>query len=286
MYNSLKIKQLIPLFLNYVNVTTVHKKGSRILLPNDRGIFRVSVLRYILMRLIYNDKYPEIDSNMSDCKMGATKRKGCRNNIFIVNGIIHDVMSSKKKAPVTLQIYNYQQMFDAINLEQAISDVFDAGMNDDNLTLVYKANENVKMAVNTPSGLSDRQELRNVVLQGDTFGSLLASVQVDTIGKEVESSGYGYLYKDVLPVSLLGLVDDMIGVSNAGYKAQQMNAVLNVKTAEKRLQFGIKKCKSMLISKNPENVLNSNLMVDKWDVKHVYNPDTNSYDIISRSCCN
>jgi hypothetical protein len=71
----------------------------------------------------------------------------------------------------------------------------------------------------------------------------------------------------------------MIGVSNAGYKAHQMNAVLNVKTAEKRLQFGIKKCKSMLISKNPENALNSNLMVDKWDVKHVYNPDTDSYEI-------
>ena len=93
-----------------------------------------------------------------------------------MNGIIHDVMSSKKKATVTLQIYDYQQMFDAINLEQAISDLFDAGMNDDNLTLVYKANENVKMAVNTPSGLSDRQELQNVVLQGDTWGSLLASV--------------------------------------------------------------------------------------------------------------
>ena len=55
----------------------------------------------ILMRLIYNEKYPTIDSNMSDCQMGARKRKGCRNNLFIVNGIIHDVLPSKKKNPVT-----------------------------------------------------------------------------------------------------------------------------------------------------------------------------------------
>ena len=95
----------------------------------------------------------------------------------------------------------------------------------------------------------------------------------------MESPGYGYLYKDVLPVSLLILIDDMIGVSNASFKAHQMNTVLNVKTADKRLQFGIKKYKSMLVSKNPENVLNSNLMVDEWDVKHVYNPDTDNYDI-------
>ena len=45
---------------------------------------------------------------------------------------------------------------------------------------------------------------------------------------------------------MLGLVDDTIGVTEVGYKAQMMNAVFNVKTAEKGLQFGVKKCKSMV----------------------------------------
>ena len=247
MLNSLRSEQLIPISLNYVNVTTVPKKGSRLLLENERGIFRVPVLRYILMRMIYNDKYPVIDKNMSDCQMGGRKHKGSRNNIFIVNGIIHDVMSSKKKGAVALQIYDYKQMFDAINLEQAASDIFDVGVNDDNLTLLYEANKDVKMAVNTPNGLTERQTIENVVLQGDTFGSILASVQVDSIGKEVEESGYGYKYKDVLTIGMLGLVDDIIGVTNAGYQAQQMNAVLNIKTAEKRLQFGPTKCPCFLV---------------------------------------
>ena len=158
------------------------------------------------MRLIYNDKYPSIDAEMSDCQMGGRKRKGCRNNIFIVNGIIHDVMSSKKKKPVSLQIYDYKQMFDAINLEQAVSDIYNAGVNDDNLILIYKANKEVKMAVNTPNGLSERKSIENVVIQGDTFGSILASVQVDSIGKEVMETDYGYKYKDALTNGMLGLV--------------------------------------------------------------------------------
>ena len=58
---------------------------------------------------------------------------------------------------------------------------------------------------------------------------------MDTIGQECSESGYGYFYKDVLPVGLLGLVDDTIGVTEVGYKAQMMNAFLNVKTAEKGL---------------------------------------------------
>jgi hypothetical protein len=66
------------------------------------------------------------------------------------------------------------------------------------------------MAVNTPSGLTEIQSLKNVVFQGDTFGSILSYVQVDSMCKEVEASGYGYMYQDKLHVSLLGLVDDMI----------------------------------------------------------------------------
>ena len=81
MLNKLRAKKLIPMFMNFTNVTTVHKKGSRIEPRNERGIFRVSVVRYILMRLIYNMKYPIIDRNMSDCQMGARKNKGCKNNI-------------------------------------------------------------------------------------------------------------------------------------------------------------------------------------------------------------
>ena len=184
MLNSLKLKKIIPEFMNFSNITTVPKRGSLSELDNERGIFRVDIVRSILMRLMYNDKYPTIDRNMSDSQMGGRKGKGCRNNIFIVNGIINDVMKSRQMKPVMLQIYDYAQMFDSINLEQAISDVYEAGLNDDNLSLLYKANKEIHMAVNTPNGLTVRQILENIVLQGDTRGSLLASVQVDPIGKE------------------------------------------------------------------------------------------------------
>ena len=280
MFNNLKLNQLIPILLNYANITTVHKKGSRLLLVNERGIFRVPVLRSILMRLIYNDKYPEIDSNMSDGQMGGRKHKGCRNNILIINGVIHDVLSSKKKKPVLLQIYDYQQMFDAIELKEALSDIYDVGINDDNLPLIYNANNDVRMAVNTPNGLTERQSLENVVLQGDTFGSILASVQVDSIAKNVEKSGYGYKYKDMLPVGLLSLVDDMIGITTADFRAQQLSAVINVKTAEKRLQFGVTKCKSMLVGKNCIDVINSDIVIDKWSVKHTENAKNADNDLV------
>jgi hypothetical protein len=46
---------------------------------------------------------------------------------------------------------------------------------------------------------------------------------------------------------------------------------LNVKTAEKYLQYGVKQCKSMLVGKYAENVINSELKVDYWSEDYVDN---------------
>ena len=266
--------------MNFANITTVPKKGSKLLLQNERGIFRVPVVRSILMRLIYNKKYPEIDYLMSDCQMGGRKRKSCKNNIFILNGLIHDVQSSKKKKPILLQFYDYAQMFDSINLKEAISDLYNTGVNDDNLELIFKANDEIHMAVKTDYGLSDRQIIRNSVLQGDTWGSLLASVQVEKIGQECIKDGHFYLYKNVLPVGFLGLVDDVVGITEAGCRAQMLNSFINVKSAEKNLQFGASKCKSILVGKDKKNIPNSRLVVDNWNISHVENKKTGSTDLV------
>ena len=121
--NQIREKGEIPEFMKITNLTTVPKKGPITELENEWGIFRVDILRSILMKLIYNEKYPEIDENISDSQMGGRKGKGCRFNLFIINGIIHDILKNRKAKPVLLQIFDYAQMFDSINLEFAISDI-------------------------------------------------------------------------------------------------------------------------------------------------------------------
>ena len=164
--------------------------------------------------------------------------------------------------PVLLQFYDYSQMFDSINLQEAISDIYDTGVDDENLQLLYNANQEISMAVKTANGLSDRQVVNDIVLQGDTWGSILASVQVDKIGQDCMEAGYFYLFKNVLPVGFLGLVDDIVGIKEAGYKAHQLNAVRMSKQLKKTLKFWVLKCKSMLVGKNKENVVNNNLLVN------------------------
>ena len=140
--------------------------------------------------------------------------------------------------------------------------------------MMYNANKEVSMAAKSPWGLTNRQTIKDSVLQGDTFGSLLASVQVDTIAKDVEEAGIGYTYKEKLPINILGLVDDIIGVSETGFKAQMMNAILNTKSAEKGLQFGTAKCKVMNIGKQLEYIKNNRIYIDKWSEEYIEDTET------------
>ena len=270
MVNKIKENIFIPPMMKIANVTTIPKKGSKLLLKNERGIFRLSVVRSILMKLIYNQNYEKIDQNMSESNIGGRKGRGCRDHIFVINGIIHHQLTKKVKKPLCIQIYDYTQMFDSMSLKESMNDLYDVGVQDDSLALLYEANKDIKMSIKTPSGeLTEEQTIDSVVLQGDTWGPALASNQVDTIGKEcLEENKHLFMYKNIVPVGPLGMVDDLLGISEAGHKAKELNTYINLKTADKKLQFGLDKCKVMLVGKKIENFQKNKLFVDCWDLKY------------------
>ena len=61
------------------------------------------------------------------------------------------------------------------------------------LSLLYNINTHVKVAVKTPVGKTHKESIFNVITQGDVFGPILCSNQVDTIGKEcLQQRKYNY----------------------------------------------------------------------------------------------
>ena len=267
MFNKLKQHQVIPNDMLTANVTTIPKTGSKMILSNQRGIFRTSVLRNIYMRLIYNRNYHIIDTNMSECNIGGRRGRSCRDNIFIINAIKHDVLSSSKKKTIIFQIYDFKQMFDGIVLEEGLSDIFDVGIQDDSLKILYEANKKINMSVKTEDGLTDRKEIFSSILQGDTWGTTVASVQSDNLVKHIDPS-LSYRYKSVVNVLCLGQVDDIIGVTEAGVKSQELNATINIRSAFKRLQFNAGKCKTLIVGKSIQKFESNALSVDSWKCEY------------------
>ena len=174
-----------------------------------------------------------------------------------------------------MQIFDYRQFFDSLWLEECMNDLYSAGLKDDKFALLYNANSDVKVTVKTPVGKTSRGTITNAITQGDVFGPLLCSNQVDTFGKEcLEQHKYTYLYKNEVEISPLGMVDDLICVSECGFQTSMINSFIKFKTDSKKLQFGVSKCKKMHIGKYCEDFKCQNLMVDSWEEVEVKNDET------------
>ena len=99
--NKIKDKQQIPQSIQQCNITSLYKnKGPRNKFDSYRGIFRVTVLRSILDRLIYNDMYETLDSNLTDCNVGNRKQRNIRDNLFVLNAVQNSTKRKTEKPEI------------------------------------------------------------------------------------------------------------------------------------------------------------------------------------------
>ena len=62
----------------------------------------------------------------------------------------------------------------------------------------------------------------------------------------------------------LSMVDDLLCVSECGFKTKSLHAYLTFKTESKKLQFGAQKCKKLHVGKRIEAFKCQKLKVDLW----------------------
>ena len=65
LYNKIREKQEFPAFMQLANICDIYKgRGDMNDLESDRGIFLITILKTILMKMIYEEKYPLIDQSI------------------------------------------------------------------------------------------------------------------------------------------------------------------------------------------------------------------------------
>ena len=95
--NQIKDRQEYPKALRNCNITTLYKKKSRNDFKKYRGIFRISVIRSILDRLIYEDSFEVIDSNLTDGNVGCRKNRSPQDNIYVIGAITNSVINGDSR---------------------------------------------------------------------------------------------------------------------------------------------------------------------------------------------
>ena len=152
-------------------------------MDNQRGLFNLVTIRSIIDKLIYIDEYKTVDDNLTDCNVGARKERNIRDNLFVVYGVINSVIQKYAK-PVDIELFDISKCFDSLWLKECLNDLYEAGITNSNLNLIYEGNRQCFLAVNTPRGQTKRIEINEIVMQGSVWGPLCCTTTMDKIGQQ------------------------------------------------------------------------------------------------------
>jgi exonuclease III len=244
MINKVKEQYKEPDFMKLANITSFWKrKGAKNDIENERGIFILNVVRMIKDRMIYNDVKPVV--RISDSQVGGREEYNVRDHLFIIYSVLNSVFN-KESPPVDIHMYDLCKCFDGLWLEECCNNLYEAGITDDKLAMIYEGNKVNNVAVRTPAGLTERAIIERIVTQGGVTGPLCCAVQTDGIGKQSLEEGTNlYYYKGVVGIPTLAMVDDLAKISTCGIESVKDNSYVNAKIEQNKLLFNGPKCHQM-----------------------------------------
>jgi hypothetical protein len=273
--NRIKKELIYPSPMEVSNVTNLFKnKGQRSQFNSYRGIFRNTILRSILDKLMYNEEYESIDQNLTDGNVGSRKRRNVRDNLFVINAIINE--NKQNGQAVDIDVYDVKKCFDSLWLEECINDLYEAGLQNDKLPLLYISNKNAQIAIKTSSGTTKRFNIKDSVMQGGVWGGLMCTTTMDQLCKLVYNDDkLQYMYRGTVPVPPLEMVDDVITASKCGSTSIALNSAVNTFMEQKKLELSNDKCSKIHIGSKissehcPAHKVHGNKMKDSNKEKYL-----------------
>ena len=200
MVYTINISKNLPSDWNKIWIRTLKKKkGTFKKLNNYRGIFFVPILSTIFEKLLKNRISDTLQQNISKFQNRGMKGKGVVDNLFILRGIINHANYLGKE--LWLTFYDIKKCFDSQWLEDCINSLWDLGVKDDILCLIYLMNIKAAVTIKTPLGDTHPLFLSNLVKQGTVLGPVLNNCSLNKLS--TDSIGYNIGSVQIKSVELL-----------------------------------------------------------------------------------
>ena len=94
--------------------------------------------------------------------------------------------------------------------------------------MVYRTSKTNSVAINTAVGQRERTIIPDIVTQGGTWGPMMCSNSIDTIGRFCQDNGLIYKYKNASRIIPLAMVDDLLTISPCGVETIAMSSTVNI----------------------------------------------------------
>ena len=257
--------RIVPSEWERLRINSVHKKGSKKDLENQRGLFLTNIVSKIVERIINNKNKERVMKTISPFQCGGKKNRSSSDNLFMLNSIIQ--YFKIKKENLYILFTDLKKCFDKLWLEDAISELVLNGMNKEEAEYLYRMNKKVKVIVSTPAGETEEFILTDIVKQGTVLGPLMAGVSVDRINRMADET---YLdYYDVT-IKYPAFVDDVIGMGTKE-TIEKMNGKMQILETRKKFDYNTKTGKTnyMIMRNKKEDDGEVKLCVGRGNIEKI-----------------
>ena len=114
--------------------------------------------------------------------MGGRKNRNIWDNIFVPNAIINSVKRGNADA-VDITVTDVEKCFDSLWAQECIDTLFEYGLQNDKIVLLYDETKKAMIAIKTATGITSRENINNIILQGSVFGSFICTSLMDKLAK-------------------------------------------------------------------------------------------------------
>ena len=246
MINKMERDREVPVDWNEVKIKTIGKKGSILSMDNKRGLFITDILSKLYEIIMKNRNEQKIFDYISDLQTGGTKNRATLDNFIILSEVIRRKKKMGQKC--YLMFGDAVKCFDKLWLKDSLVELYKAGCDIQDIQMIYKMNDGTVIEVETPSGMTEKLNVGEIVKQGTVLGPTLCCVTTDQINKVGESQERN-LGREL--IGILVFVDD---VMSAGNPEEIRKGIRNCRTMEKlkKTTYGLKKTKHMVMNTGKE----------------------------------
>ncbi len=238
-----------PAQWNTISIKSTHKKGSKMLMPNKRGLFLTNIISKILERVIKERNRKPFSKGLSPAQTGGQPKVSTIDNTFVILAIIERNKYLNKTTYLTFA--DVQKCFDKLRLDDGIKDLWHCGVHVRDAVMIHSMNREARITINTPVGITEEFEVRNIVKQGTVYAVDICAAVMDHINK----TGYGIktMYGPDLEIGALAFVDDIVsaGTSSVSDNTIQACSMMEIK---KKITFNTEAGKSAVMKSHKKKV--------------------------------
>ena len=230
-------------------IIPIHKKGSKLILDNYRGISLLSVTSKVFTSIVNNRLYTWMEENMKICEEQAGFRRhfSTIDHIFTLYSMVNNRLHGQKKGKLYVAFIDFKKAFDTVDRKVLWESMKEEGISTKMIKMIKGIYSIVTATVRYGNNISEDINCPVGVKQGCLLSPLLFSILINKVARKIAEkgrAGYQFITGGKEIFSLL-FADDIVLISMTPSGLQNQINNLKMESEKLGLEVNLNKTKTM-----------------------------------------